>query len=157
MAAAAAEPSASSHSDSPPPPSLRRRRRTRRLVFDRRYGWIFDEWVDPTEEALSGGRGMFVPCPCPPTAPAAGVSGHRFCVVSMAQSFVSAVASSVNFAASSVNSALKRSESFSLPTYMVSLPLHRKNKAWFRELEHSGVVADLKLKPCRTHCTLDYC
>uniref|UniRef100_A0A0A9FQB2 Uncharacterized protein n=1 Tax=Arundo donax TaxID=35708 RepID=A0A0A9FQB2_ARUDO len=68
---AAAEPSSS---DSPPPPPLRRR--ARRLVFDRRYGWIFDDWTDPTDEALSGGRGMF-------------------CVVPMAQSLMNAAASSV--------------------------------------------------------------
>ncbi|XP_031473874.1 uncharacterized protein LOC116246249 [Nymphaea colorata] len=31
----------------------------KRLVFDRRYGWIYDQWKDPSEEALSAGRGMF--------------------------------------------------------------------------------------------------
>ncbi|KAM7280657.1 hypothetical protein ACFE04_007791 [Oxalis oulophora] len=30
-----------------------------RLLFDRRYGWVFDEWRHPSEEALAGGRGMF--------------------------------------------------------------------------------------------------
>ncbi|XP_057464228.1 uncharacterized protein LOC130754004 [Actinidia eriantha] len=34
-------------------------RTSKRLLFDRRYGWVFDEWKDPTEEALAGGRGMF--------------------------------------------------------------------------------------------------
>nr|CAB3452570.1 unnamed protein product [Digitaria exilis] len=51
-AMAAAQPSSS---DSLAPP-LRRRSR---FVFDRRYGWIFDEWKDPGEQALPGGRGMF--------------------------------------------------------------------------------------------------
>ncbi|KAJ0024393.1 hypothetical protein Pint_07615 [Pistacia integerrima] len=32
---------------------------SKRLLFDRRYGWVFDEWKDPSEEALAGGRGMF--------------------------------------------------------------------------------------------------
>ncbi|CAI9757778.1 unnamed protein product [Fraxinus pennsylvanica] len=32
---------------------------SKRLLFDRRYGWVLDEWKDPSEEALSGGRGMF--------------------------------------------------------------------------------------------------
>ncbi|KAK4341192.1 hypothetical protein RND71_039693 [Anisodus tanguticus] len=32
---------------------------SKRLLFDRRYGWVFDEWKDPAEDALSGGRGMF--------------------------------------------------------------------------------------------------
>ncbi|KAL6498401.1 hypothetical protein OROHE_026669 [Orobanche hederae] len=31
----------------------------KRLLFDRRYGWVLDEWKEPSEEALSGGRGMF--------------------------------------------------------------------------------------------------
>ncbi|GAV59372.1 hypothetical protein CFOL_v3_02903 [Cephalotus follicularis] len=30
------------------------------LLFDRRYGWVLDEWKDPSEEALAGGRGMLV-------------------------------------------------------------------------------------------------
>ncbi|CAA2934520.1 Hypothetical predicted protein [Olea europaea subsp. europaea] len=32
---------------------------SKRLLFDRRYGWVLDEWKDPSEEALTGGRGMF--------------------------------------------------------------------------------------------------
>ncbi|KAG5224554.1 HEAT repeat-containing protein [Salix suchowensis] len=35
------------------------KRHSHRLLFDRRYGWVFDEWKDPSEEALAGGRGMF--------------------------------------------------------------------------------------------------
>ncbi|KAL8482380.1 hypothetical protein ACS0TY_027895 [Phlomoides rotata] len=31
----------------------------KRLLFDRRYGWVLDEWKEPSEEAFSGGRGMF--------------------------------------------------------------------------------------------------
>ncbi|KAJ0972181.1 hypothetical protein J5N97_020140 [Dioscorea zingiberensis] len=30
------------------------RRPPKRLVFDRRYGWVYDEWRDPLEVALSG-------------------------------------------------------------------------------------------------------
>ncbi|MBA0555071.1 hypothetical protein Golob_014133, partial [Gossypium lobatum] len=30
---------------------------SKRLLFDRRYGWVFDEWKDPSEEALAAGRG----------------------------------------------------------------------------------------------------
>ncbi|XP_066363393.1 uncharacterized protein [Miscanthus floridulus] len=51
-------------------------RHPRRLVFDRRYGWIFDEWTDPADQALSGGRGVF-------------------CAVTMARSLVNAAASSL--------------------------------------------------------------
>ncbi|KAL5713224.1 hypothetical protein ACHQM5_015324 [Ranunculus cassubicifolius] len=32
---------------------------SKRLIFDRRYGWVVDEWKEPSEEALSGARGMF--------------------------------------------------------------------------------------------------
>ncbi|KAJ7950602.1 Retrotransposon protein putative Ty1-copia subclass [Quillaja saponaria] len=35
------------------------KRPSKRLLFDRRYGWVIDEWRDPSEEALDGGRGMF--------------------------------------------------------------------------------------------------
>nr|ACG26630.1 hypothetical protein [Zea mays]ACG27770.1 hypothetical protein [Zea mays] len=91
------------------------RRRPRRLVFDRRYGWIFDEWTRPADQALSGGRGMF-------------------CALTMARSLVSAAACSINYAASSISRVLERPKR-----------LHKKQQAWFRELECSGVVADLKL------------
>ncbi|ONM52751.1 hypothetical protein ZEAMMB73_Zm00001d019344 [Zea mays] len=130
------------------------RRRPRRLVFDRRYGWIFDEWTHPADQALSGGRGMF-------------------CALTMARSLVSAAACStrsgqcsrvsirrtmgdlgltglnkrgvsnarkmgqdinINYAVSSISRVLERPKR-----------LHKKQQAWFRELECSGVVADLKL------------
>ncbi|RRT67912.1 hypothetical protein BHE74_00007643 [Ensete ventricosum] len=50
------ETASSGQSTGPPFPT---RRPTKRLLFDRRYGWVFDEWKDPSEEALAGGRGMF--------------------------------------------------------------------------------------------------
>ncbi|CAN6197464.1 unnamed protein product [Urochloa humidicola] len=115
-------------SDSLVPPL---RRRSRRLVFDRRYGWIFDEWTDPADQALSGGRGMF-------------------CAVTMTRSMVNAAASSINFAASSVSRVLESSKCFSLPAYMPSPVFNSKQQAWLRELEKSGVVADLKLTHCST-------
>ncbi|KAF3440153.1 hypothetical protein FNV43_RR18431 [Rhamnella rubrinervis] len=40
-------------------PSSSSARPSKRLLFDRRYGWVIDEWKDPSEEALAGGRGMF--------------------------------------------------------------------------------------------------
>ncbi|XP_015888472.3 uncharacterized protein LOC107423434 isoform X3 [Ziziphus jujuba] len=40
-------------------PSSSSSRPPKRLLFDRRYGWVIDEWKDPSEEALAGGRGMF--------------------------------------------------------------------------------------------------
>ncbi|GFQ06847.1 ABC transporter c family member 8 [Phtheirospermum japonicum] len=30
----------------------------KRLLFDRRYGWVLDVWKEPSEEALNGGRGI---------------------------------------------------------------------------------------------------
>ncbi|KAL5197622.1 hypothetical protein ABZP36_001134 [Zizania latifolia] len=120
--------------DSPPASPLRRLQR--RLVFDRRYGWIFDEWTDPADAALSGGRGMF-------------------CVLPMAQSLVDVAMSSVNYAADSVSQALKRSENLSPLAYLPPLALKRKRHTWFRELEHVGVIADAQLIPCRTQCTLE--
>ncbi|XP_065880539.1 uncharacterized protein [Euphorbia lathyris] len=51
-----------------------------RLLFDRRYGWVFDEWKDPSEEALAGGRGMF-------------------CILPLAKSFLNTASQSVNLAA----------------------------------------------------------
>ncbi|KAF8690647.1 hypothetical protein HU200_041019 [Digitaria exilis] len=115
---AAAQPSSS---DSLAPP-LRRRSR---FVFDRRYGWIFDEWKDPGEQALSGGRGMF-------------------CALTIARSLVNSAASSISYASSSVNRVLESHKSFSLPAYIPSLAFNKKQKAWLRELEKSGAVADLK-------------
>ncbi|KAG2286675.1 hypothetical protein Bca52824_046279 [Brassica carinata] len=40
------------------PPATAEKRSSRRLLFDRRYGWVVDEWKDPSEEALAGGRGI---------------------------------------------------------------------------------------------------
>ncbi|KAF7064452.1 hypothetical protein CFC21_070754 [Triticum aestivum] len=122
---------AEASSSSPNPPRADLRRRQRRLVFDRRYGWIFDEWTDPAVAALSGGRGMF-------------------CILPMAQSLMSAAASSVDYAADSVSAALKRPEIFSPLAYLPHLQLHRKQQTWFHGLERSGVVADTKLIPCST-------
>ncbi|GKV12397.1 hypothetical protein SLEP1_g23544 [Rubroshorea leprosula] len=39
--------------------SMNSRLPSKRFVFDRRYGWVLDEWKDPSEAALEGGRGMF--------------------------------------------------------------------------------------------------
>ncbi|XP_066368117.1 uncharacterized protein [Miscanthus floridulus] len=108
----------------------------RRLVFDRRYGWIFDEWTDPADQALSGGRGMF-------------------CAVTTARSLVNAGASSINYADSSISRVLQHPKRLPLPAYMSSLAFRKKQQAWFRELECSGVVADLKLIHCCTHSVLE--
>ncbi|XP_039801535.1 uncharacterized protein LOC120665846 isoform X6 [Panicum virgatum] len=124
---AAAQPS-SSRSLAPP---LRCR-----LVFDRRYGWIFDEWTDPADQSLSGGRRMF-------------------CAVTMARSLVTAAASSISYASCSVGRVLQSPKSLSLPAYIPSLAFNKKHQAWLRELENSAVIADLKLLNCSTHFALE--
>ncbi|GAB2290572.1 hypothetical protein Dimus_024853 [Dionaea muscipula] len=62
---------------------------SKRLQFDRRYGWVFDEWRDPAEEALSGGRGMF-------------------CIVPLAKGLYCAVSHSISAAASTSIKVLER-------------------------------------------------
>ncbi|XP_031099963.1 uncharacterized protein LOC116004170 [Ipomoea triloba] len=42
---------------------LNSKRPSKALIFDRRYGWVFDEWKDPSEQALEGSRGMFCVLP----------------------------------------------------------------------------------------------
>uniref|UniRef100_A0ACD5UCQ9 Uncharacterized protein n=1 Tax=Avena sativa TaxID=4498 RepID=A0ACD5UCQ9_AVESA len=110
--------------------------RERRLVFDRRYGWIFDEWTDPAVSALSGGRGMF-------------------CILPMAQALMKAATSSVDHLAYAVSTALKRPECFSPLAYLPRLQSQRERTTWFHELEQSGVVADAKLLPCTTLCDFE--
>ncbi|OMP09712.1 hypothetical protein COLO4_05200 [Corchorus olitorius] len=56
---------------------------TKRLLFDRRYGWVYDEWKHPSEEALAGGRGMF-------------------CIVPLTKAFLKTASNSINLAANSV-------------------------------------------------------
>ncbi|XP_021288240.1 uncharacterized protein LOC110419492 [Herrania umbratica] len=62
---------------------------SKRLLFDRRYGWVFDEWKDPSEEALAGGRGMF-------------------CIVPLAKALLKTASNSINLAASSVVKVLEK-------------------------------------------------
>ncbi|XP_008237756.1 PREDICTED: uncharacterized protein LOC103336488 [Prunus mume] len=62
---------------------------SKRLLFDRRYGWVIDEWKDPSEEALAGGRGMF-------------------CVLPLAKSLIKMASQSINLAANSAVKALER-------------------------------------------------
>ncbi|RDX73817.1 hypothetical protein CR513_46507, partial [Mucuna pruriens] len=72
------------------------RQSSKRLLFDRRYGWVYDhycfvsdridEWKDPSEEALVGGRGMF-------------------CILPLAKALVQKASQSINFAVISVKKA----------------------------------------------------
>jgi hypothetical protein len=55
------------------------------------------------------------------------------------------VISQISYFASSVNEVLGGSKNISLPAYISSVALHKKQKTWFHELEHSGVIADVML------------
>ncbi|XP_050215803.1 uncharacterized protein LOC126666929 [Mercurialis annua] len=55
-------------------------RKKKRLLFDRRYGWVIDEWKEPSAEALAGGRGMF-------------------CILPLTKSFLNSASHSINLAA----------------------------------------------------------
>ncbi|KAK1274986.1 hypothetical protein QJS04_geneDACA009926 [Acorus gramineus] len=89
----------------PPPPSAAPTRRPKRLLFDRRYGWVVDEWKDPSEEALAGGRGI----------------ADRFCVLPLAQALVKVASQSIIFPACNIARALKEPEQWSPLTLKANL------------------------------------
>lgn len=74
----------------------------KRLIFDRRYGWVFDEWKDPAEEALAGGRGMF-------------------CVVPITKGLLRMASQSINRAVESVAKVLESSGQISSPALNATL------------------------------------
>ncbi|KAH6763877.1 hypothetical protein C2S52_012748 [Perilla frutescens var. hirtella] len=63
----------------------------KRLLFDRRYGWVLDELKEPSEEALAGGRGMF-------------------CIVPLAKALIKKASETINFVGSSTLDVLQRPE-----------------------------------------------
>ncbi|CAL5376638.1 unnamed protein product [Camellia sinensis] len=83
------------------------RRTSKRLLFDKRYGWVFDEWKDPSEEALAGGRGMF-------------------CLVPLARAFLDMASQSINFVGSSTVEVLKRPELLSPQALQSNLNAQRQ-------------------------------
>ncbi|XP_038990095.1 uncharacterized protein LOC103719485 [Phoenix dactylifera] len=95
-------------------------RPTQRLLFDKRYGWIFDEWKDPSEQALAGGRGMF-------------------CILPIAKSLLKIASQSINVAAGSVISALEN------PKELSPQALHTNLCTQFQKLGHSIQRPNLKL------------
>ncbi|KAJ9145849.1 hypothetical protein P3X46_028181 [Hevea brasiliensis] len=70
------------------------RRPSNRLLYDRRYGWVFDEWKEPSEEALAGGRGMF-------------------CILPLAKAFLNTATNSINLAANFAVKVFERPDLFS--------------------------------------------
>ncbi|XP_002274416.1 uncharacterized protein LOC100248156 [Vitis vinifera] len=80
------EPEISISTSNSKPPS---KPSSKRLLFDRRYGWVFDEWKDPSQEALSGGRGMF-------------------CILPLATALLKTASQSINLAANTAVKVLER-------------------------------------------------
>uniref|UniRef100_A0A2P2JM86 Uncharacterized protein LOC107423434 isoform X1 n=1 Tax=Rhizophora mucronata TaxID=61149 RepID=A0A2P2JM86_RHIMU len=78
------------------------KRHCRRLLFDRRYGFVIDDGKDPSEEALAGGRGMF-------------------CVLPLAKCFLKAATESVNMAAQFAVKVFERPDLFSPKALPASL------------------------------------
>ncbi|XP_073150289.1 uncharacterized protein [Henckelia pumila] len=82
----------------------------KRLLFDRRYGWVLDEWNEPSEEALSGGRGMF-------------------CVLPLAKALLQKSSESINFVASSVLKVVETPEMIAPRAVRSTLTHHAQNIA----------------------------
>ncbi|KAL5057537.1 hypothetical protein RYX36_029141 [Vicia faba] len=78
------------------------RQSSKRLLFDRRYGWVIDEWKHPAEEALDGGRGMF-------------------CILPLAKSLVQMTSQSINLGITSAIKAAENPQIFSLQTLQSAL------------------------------------
>ncbi|KAK9270059.1 hypothetical protein L1049_025632 [Liquidambar formosana] len=81
------------------------KRPPKRLLFDRRYGWVFDEWKDPSEEALAGGRGMF-------------------CILPLAKGLLKMASESINLATSSTVKILERPDLLSPQVFQASISDH---------------------------------
>ncbi|KAM0946451.1 hypothetical protein DsansV1_C09g0095091 [Dioscorea sansibarensis] len=78
------------------------------LIFDRRYGWLYDEWKDPSEVALAGGRGMF-------------------CVVPIVKAFLSVSSQLINAATDSAVRNLRNRNHYSPQTIHANLSAQFQN------------------------------
>ncbi|KAK9757535.1 hypothetical protein RND81_01G168700 [Saponaria officinalis] len=75
--------------------------KTKRLLFDRRYGWVIDEWKSPADEALSGGRGMF-------------------CILPLAKGLIHAASNSINTVTNSAVRILETRDELSLQQFQAN-------------------------------------
>uniref|UniRef100_A0A7N0UAG2 Uncharacterized protein n=1 Tax=Kalanchoe fedtschenkoi TaxID=63787 RepID=A0A7N0UAG2_KALFE len=75
---------------------------SKRLIFDLRYGWVYDEWKEPSKEALSGGRGMF-------------------CILPIAKGVFDMASQTIGIAASSTTKVLGRPELLSPEVLLASV------------------------------------
>ncbi|XP_015578706.2 uncharacterized protein LOC8277165 [Ricinus communis] len=69
------------------------KRPSKRLLYDRRYGWVVDEWKEPSEEALAGGRGMF-------------------CILPLSKALLNSASHSINLAANFAVKVFERPDLF---------------------------------------------
>ncbi|KAF5792193.1 hypothetical protein HanRHA438_Chr09g0415191 [Helianthus annuus] len=67
---------------------------SKRFLFDKRYGYVYDDWIEPSEVALAYGRGMF-------------------CIVPLGKALFTMVSESVNLAARRTIEVLERPDQLS--------------------------------------------
>ncbi|KAK4352849.1 hypothetical protein RND71_028367 [Anisodus tanguticus] len=104
------------------------KRPSKRLLFDRRYGWVFDEWKDPAEDALAGGRGMF-------------------CIVPLGKAFLNMASQAIDLAANSAVKVLEKPDLLSPAAVQANLKdqLHRINSSMKKlEFDLSKLTTNLR-------------
>ncbi|KAM3003202.1 hypothetical protein FF2_033591 [Malus domestica] len=103
---------------------------SKRLLFDRRYGWVIDDLKDPSEEALAGGRGMF-------------------CILPLAKTLIKMASHSINGAANSAVKAFERPDPLSPQQLQAGLynELHKIKSSLVKlELNHLLLKGNLSSK-----------
>ncbi|XP_009622056.1 uncharacterized protein LOC107777023 [Nicotiana tabacum] len=112
----------------------------KRLLFDRRYGWVFDEWKDPAEDALAGGRGMF-------------------CIVPLGKAFLKMASQMIDVAANSAVKLLEKPDLLSPAAVQANIKdqLHRMNSSMKKlELDLSKLITDVRPElPCPSNLPED--
>ncbi|XP_020219512.1 uncharacterized protein LOC109802526 [Cajanus cajan] len=108
------------------------RQSSKRLLFDRRYGWVIDEWKDPAEEALDGGRGMF-------------------CILPLAKALVQKASQSVNFAVISVRKASEKPQLFS--HQILQSALDDSVRSFMASLKNVGSKGFILNKNCQSQAS----
>ncbi|MED6149787.1 hypothetical protein PIB30_065917 [Stylosanthes scabra] len=93
---------------------------SKRLLFDRRYGWVIDEWKEPSEEALDGGRGMF-------------------CIFPLAKGLAQKLSQSINLAVTSVMKVSEQQQPF--PHQMLQCALNDGVHNLMSSLKNVGSIA----------------
>ncbi|KAK7293076.1 hypothetical protein RJT34_15937 [Clitoria ternatea] len=105
---------------------------SKKLLFDRRYGWVIDEWKDPAEEALDGGRGMF-------------------CIVPLAKALVQKASQSINLVVNTVIKASEKPQLFSHQTIQSSLD--DGVRSFMTSLKNAGSKGFILNKNCQSQAS----